>query len=59
MRMAESASSYLSSSATAVFALRLPSSAAELRRIRLAEVSAISEAEKKAEPASRARMAAI
>ena len=52
MRMAESAFSYLSITLPAISAARFPSSAADARRIRLADESAISEAEKNAEPHS-------
>ena len=54
MRMAESAFSYLSITLQAIAAARFPSSAADARRIRLAEESAISDAEKNAEPQSSA-----
>lgn len=52
MRMAESAFSYLSITLQAIPAARFPSSAADARRIRLADESAISDAEKNAEPQS-------
>ena len=49
MSMAESESSNLSMTLSAIFAPRFPPSAADSKRMRLAEEKHISEAEKKAE----------